>query len=42
MNNKKIYLTNPKAITGIMCSAAAVLIGIGVFAWKAVYDIASK
>ena len=42
MNNKKIDLTNPKATTGIMCIAATVLIGIGVFAWKAVYDIASK
>ena len=42
MNNKKIDLTNPKAVTGILCSAAAVMVGIGVFAWKAVYDIASK
>ena len=40
--NNKIDLTNPKAVTGILCSAAAVLIGIGAFAWKAVYDIASK
>lgn len=41
MNNKKIDLSTPKAVTGILCSAA-VLIGIGVFAWKTVYDIASK
>ena len=42
MTNKKIDLTNPKAVTGILCSAAAVLIGIGAFTWKAVYNIASK
>ena len=42
MNNNKIDLSNPKVITGIMYSAAAILIGIGALAWKAVYDIVSE
>lgn len=42
MNNKKIDLANPKAVTGITYCAAAVVIGICVLAWKAIYDIVNE
>ena len=35
-------ISDPKVVTGILCGAAAVLLSVGAFAWKAVYDIASK
>ena len=42
MNNNKIDLTNPKAVTGIMYVAAAALTGIAALAWKAIYDVANS
>lgn len=34
-------ISDPKVVTGILCGTAAVLLGVGIFSWKAVFAIAA-